>query len=216
MSGLGSPHVLVLAKSPEPGKVKTRLCPPCTPAEAAEIAAAALADTLEEVTRSGAYRFLLALDGPVGPWIPPVFEVFPQRGDGFDERLANAWDDAGGPGVQVGMDTPQLTATRLDEALDLLGSPAVDAVLGGADDGGWWLIGLTDPDPAVFLGVPMSTASTGTAQRRRLHELGLRTASVAPLRDVDTFADALVVAADSGCGPRFAAAVRAQAARSAA
>ena len=86
-------HVLVLAKAPLAGKVKTRLCPPYTIEEAAAIAEAALADTLEAVARCQADREVIALDGPPGPWLPPGFELLAQRGQRFDARLANAWSD---------------------------------------------------------------------------------------------------------------------------
>ena len=68
-------HVLVMAKAPVPGRVKTRLCPPCTPDEAAAITEAALADTLAAVARCGAGRRIIALDGAPGPWLPARFEV---------------------------------------------------------------------------------------------------------------------------------------------
>jgi hypothetical protein len=187
-------HVIVMAKSPIPGRVKTRLCPPCTPKQAAAVAEAALADTLETVTRCGADRFLLALDGPVGPWLPAGFEVFAQRGTGLAERLAAAWSVAAGRGIQIGMDTPQIRRADLDHALHVLDGAATDAVLGPAEDGGWWLIGLEEPDDEVFIGVPMSERGTGAAQLRRLQDLGRRTRLLAPLNDVDTFADAREVA----------------------
>lgn len=184
---------LVLAKAPVPGRVKTRLCPPLSPREAAAVAEAALADTLDAVARCGADRLVIALDGSPGPWLPPGFGVVPQRGDGLDERLAAAWDDAGGPGVQVGMDTPQLTPDLLDLALSRL--ERHEAALGLALDGGWWAIALRRPDPACFLGVPMSSAVTGRAQRRRLADLGLSVATLPVLRDIDTAGDLAAVAA---------------------
>ncbi|MFN2507027.1 MAG: DUF2064 domain-containing protein, partial [Acidimicrobiales bacterium] len=98
-----------MVKAPVAGQVKTRLCPPCTPAEAAALAAAALADTLAAVAACGATRRILALSGEPGPWLPPAFEVVAQCEGGLDRRLAHAWAVAGGPGVQIGMDTPQVT-----------------------------------------------------------------------------------------------------------
>ena len=187
-------HVLVMAKAPEPGRVKTRLCPPCDPVEAAILAEAALADTCDAVARSGARRRVVALDGEPGRWLPPSFEVITQRGRSLDERLANAWVDTGGPGVQIGMDTPQVTPAALDGALALLDAPSTTALLGPAVDGGWWAIGLERPDPRVFRGVPMSAPYTGAAQRRRLRALGHRVAELAPMRDVDRIEDALAVA----------------------
>lgn len=188
----GATVALVVAKAPVPGRVKTRLCPPLSPVEAAAVAEAALADTLEAVLRCGADRFLLALDGDPGSWLPPGFEVVDQRGDGLDQRLAAAWEDAGGPGVQVGMDTPQLRTADLDAALARLDDH--DAALGLAEDGGWWAIALRRPDPVCFLGVPMSTARTGAAQRRRLLDLGLSVADLPTLRDIDEIDDLRAVA----------------------
>lgn len=187
-------NVLVMAKEPVPGRVKTRLCPPFTLAEAAEIAQAALADTLEAVTRSGAGRFVLALDGRPGDWLPPGFEVIPQVAGGLDARLAAAWAHVGGPGVQIGMDTPQVTSGLLNDALARL-SHADDAVLGPAEDGGWWAVGFHKPEPRAFLGVPMSTARTGEHQRARMRELGLMVSTLPTLRDIDTAEDAAAVAA---------------------
>lgn len=194
----GGPHVLVMAKSPRPGRVKTRLCPPLTPDEAAAVAASALADTLDAVAACGAARKIVALDGAPGPWLPPGFEVIAQRGGSLDERLANAWADAGGPGVQIGMDTPQITAADLDRLLAVVtepGRPRRRAVLAPAEDGGWWAIGLPgdDPDP-VFTGVPMSTPWTGAAQQRRLRELGYEVVAGPLRRDIDTAADLATVA----------------------
>ena len=191
----GTEHVLVMAKAPIPGRVKTRLCPPLTPREAADIAAAALADTLAAVASCGTRRRIVALDGAPGPWLPPGFEVIPQGGDGFDARLANAWVAAAGPGVQIGMDTPQVTATDLNDALSLLDEGGRPAVLGPALDGGWWLIGWRAADPwAVFRGVPMSTDRTGSVQARRLRRLGLELRTVAPARDIDTADDLAAIA----------------------
>lgn len=111
-------HLLVIAKAPVPGRVKTRLCPPLTPTEAAAVAAAALADTLDAVAGCAADRKILALDGNPGDWLPPGFEVIPQRGATFCHRLAHAWSDASGPGLQIGMDTPQVTSELLDRCLE--------------------------------------------------------------------------------------------------
>ena len=207
-----SPHVLVMAKAPVPGRVKTRLCPPCSPAQAATIAEAALADTLEAVAACGAARKAVALDGDPGPWMPAGFEVLHQRGDTLSERLAHAWADVGGPGIQIGMDTPQVAGSDLDQLLAMLqaASPGRHrrAVLGPAVDGGWWVIGLPVCDPvAVFAGVPTSSPQTGVQQHRRLLELGFDVAVAARRRDVDTIEDLLAVAASSPC-TRTAAAAR--------
>lgn len=280
-------QLLVIAKAPVPGRVKTRLCPPCTPAEAAQIAAAALADTLKAALATPAIRHTLVLDGfhpappdtgEVFPALPGAGEVFPvppssgrnfpapsgfgesfppppgsggnflappggggdlraplgaggnfpaslvvdgnfpapagwnlvpQRGDGLGERLANAFADTALPGVPallIGMDTPQVTTELLrDAAARLL---RAGSVLGPAEDGGWWALGLTDPAAAsVLAGVPMSTAETGARTLAALREIGVCPAPLPPLRDVDTIADALAVAAACPPGSHFPAAV---------
>jgi len=189
-----SPSIIVLAKSPRPGLVKTRLCPPCTLREAAGLAGAALADTLETVSDTPARARVLALEGPSGPWVPDGFVIVPQVGRGLDERLANAFAAVTGAAVLIGMDTPQISLELLVDAMQTLLEPDVDAVLGTATDGGWWAIGLRHADPRVFIDVPMSTDHTGADQLARLQALGYRTRRLAELQDVDTFADALDVA----------------------
>ena len=190
-----------MAKAPVPGRVKTRLCPPCSPHQAAAIAEAALADTLDSVAQCRADARILALDGTPGDWLPHGFDVIPQRGVGLADRLANAWADAAGFtagwGVQIGMDTPQVRSEQLDDILDLMScGDDRTAVLGPATDGGWWVIGLPGTNPgAAFTGVPMSTPLTGQFQRERLRRLGLAVMTVPTLTDIDTMDDLLAVAA---------------------
>ncbi|MFJ5552194.1 DUF2064 domain-containing protein [Streptomyces sp. NPDC093225] len=183
--------LLVIAKEPVPGRVKTRLTPPFTPEEAAALAAAALADTLAAVAAAPADRRVLVLDGEPGPWLPPGFEVVPQCGGGLDVRLAAAFADCTGPALLIGMDTPQVTPELLAPALDFGGC---GAWFGPAADGGFWALGLAVPDPALLLGVPMSVPETGAVQYGRLRAAGLRTRLLPRLRDVDTAADAAEVA----------------------
>lgn len=199
-------HLLVMAKAPVSGRVKTRLCPPCTLAEAAMLAEAALADTLEAVAATGADRRIVALDGEPGVWLPPGFEIVAQQGHGLAARLAHAWAWAGGPGLQIGSDTPQVTPALLESSLARIEEPGTDAVIGPATDGGWWAIGFRRPVHDPFRGVPMSSPGTADAQRARLASLGLRTVDLPELADVDTFPTAVAVA---GLAPttRFAAAL---------
>jgi rSAM/selenodomain-associated transferase 1 len=187
------PAVAVIAKAPVPGRVKTRLCPPFTPAEAAALAEAALRDTLAALRGVRGVRRAIVLDGAPGPWLGPGIEVVPQRGGDLGERLAGAFADLGGPALVVGMDTPQVTPAQLRGALAIL--ERRDAVLGSALDGGYWAIGLAVPDPRVFAGVPMSRPDTAARQRARLRELGLSWAERERLRDVDDAAGAHAVAA---------------------
>ena len=128
----------------------------------------------------------------------------PQRGDGLAERLAAAFEDAGGPAFLVGMDTPQVTPALLAAGLDAV--VRGEAAFGAALDGGYWGIGLHEPDARVFEGVPMSAGNTGAVQRGRLAILGLRTRTLPPLRDIDTIEDARAVALEAP-GSRLAAAL---------
>ena len=191
------PALLVIAKQPIPGRVKTRLCPPCTPDQAAALAGAALRDTLAAVAATPARRRVLIFEGDPAGIRPEGFDTLPQRGDGLGERLAAAFADVGTPAFLVGMDTPQLTSEDLAAGLAAMADPDVDAVIAPTDDGGYWCIGLTRPLPGAFDGVAMSSEHTYAQQLMRLHELGARTRVIGPLRDVDTFADATLVAAQA-------------------
>ncbi|MFH8568188.1 DUF2064 domain-containing protein [Streptomyces sp. NPDC017993] len=202
----GPTTVLVIAKEPLPGRVKTRLTPPYTPHEAAELAEAALHDTLQAVRAMPARRRVVVLDGRPGNWLPPGFEIRPQSTGGLDERLAAAFAGSQGPTLLIGMDTPQVTAQLLAPALHTDAWQECDAWLGPAEDGGFWALGLAVPDPRLLRGVPMSTHRTGAAQRARLTAAGLRIRELPPLRDVDTAADAEEVAASAPHG-RFATAL---------
>ncbi|MGW0661423.1 TIGR04282 family arsenosugar biosynthesis glycosyltransferase [Streptodolium elevatio] len=183
------PTLLVIAKSPSPGRVKTRLTPPLTPEQAADIAEAALADTLDAVRLAPARRRVLVLDGRPRAWFPPDVEVVPQCGGGLDERLAAAFAACTGPTLLIGMDTPQVTADLLTVDWTL-----ADAWFGAASDGGFWALGLRDPVPALLLGVPMSVPHTGRVQYERLVAAGLTVRNLPVLNDIDTADDLADVA----------------------
>ncbi|MEO8518115.1 MAG: DUF2064 domain-containing protein [Dermatophilaceae bacterium] len=186
--------LLVIAKSPVAGQVKTRLTTGFTPAQAAALAQASLRDTLDTVIAAPASRRVIAWDGALRSWLPDGVQVLAQRGDGLDERISNAleegFDHPGyGPVLLVGMDTPQLRPAHL--GLDWGGA---DAVLGLCPDGGFWALGLRHFHPDVVKGVPMSTPQTGRYQLERLRSLGFVVKLLDPMRDVDTPADAAAVA----------------------
>jgi len=192
-------QVVVIAKEPVPGRVKTRLTPPFTPVEAAALAEAALVDTLTAVADTNVARRVLALDGVPGLWLPPGFDVISQRGAGLDERIAWALTDAHVtlplPLVLIGMDTPQVTPGLLAAAAEPLVSNTADATFGMAEDGGFWLLGLRKVDPGLVLGVPMSQPDTGARQLARLEQAGLRIRQLPELIDVDTVREADRIAA---------------------
>jgi rSAM/selenodomain-associated transferase 1 len=211
-------RALVLAKAPVAGRVKTRLGADVGMAYAAELAAAALLDSLEACSEAfGPGACWLSLSGDLAAAVRADeladavrgWTVVPQRGEDFGERLVNAHLDAGtveGAVVQIGMDTPQVTAADLAAVAD--GLVEHEAVLGDAPDGGWWVLGLRRPDAAAALrGVPMSTPTTGADTRAALEAAGLTVGATAELSDVDTIADADEVAALPPTG-RFATAWR--------
>ncbi|MFF1417676.1 DUF2064 domain-containing protein [Streptomyces sp. NPDC058280] len=198
--------LLVIAKAPVAGRVKTRLTPPFLAEEAAALAEASLVDTLAAVLAAPARRRVLVLDGVPGDWLPAGIEVVPQSDGRLDERLAAAFAQCAGPAVLVGMDTPQLTPELLAPALAPDAWQGCDAWFGPAVDGGFWALGLAAPDPALLRGVPMSVPETGAVQRERLTNAGLAVRDLPLLRDVDTAHDAELVAADAP-GSRFAAAL---------
>ncbi|HEU5387963.1 MAG TPA: TIGR04282 family arsenosugar biosynthesis glycosyltransferase [Streptosporangiaceae bacterium] len=201
-------QVVVIAKEPVPGRVKTRLTPAFTPLEAAALAEASLTDTLDAVSRAPVARRVLALSGRPGRWLPPGFDVIGQRGQGLDERIAWALSDARVtlplPVVLIGMDTPQVTPELLAAAAEPLVSRTADATFGMAEDGGFWLLGLREVDPDLILGVPMSRGDTGARQLARLEQAGLRVTMLPELTDVDTAREAQQIAALAP-GSRFAA-----------
>jgi rSAM/selenodomain-associated transferase 1 len=206
-SRLLAAQVVVIAKEPVPGRVKTRLTPAFTPLQAAALAEASLADTLAAVSRTTVARRVLALDGRPGPWLPDGFDVIGQRGTGLDERIAWALADARVtlplPVVLIGMDTPQVTPALLAAAAEPLVSRTADATFGMAEDGGFWLLGLRELDPDLILGVKMSQGDTGARLLARLDRAGLRVTHLPELTDVDTVREAQQVAALTP-GSRFA------------
>ena len=208
--------VLVVAKAPVPGQVKTRLAAGVGNHAAAAIAAAALLDTLDAVAAAPVEARVVALAGELddasnGDEIRSSlsdFTVVEQRGAGFAERLVNAHLDAaaacdGLPVLQIGMDTPQVTAELIAEcARELL---AADAVLGPARDGGWWVLGVADAAMADCLrAVPMSRSDTGFVTFAALRDEGVDVSLVPALADVDTVDD--IDAVRRACVPssRFA------------
>ena len=211
--------VLVVAKAPVPGLAKTRLAARVGERTAADIAAAALLDTLDAVAAAPVCARVVALTGDLGAATLrdeirarlADFTVIDQRGADFGERLANAHHDAaaaGLPVLQIGMDTPQVTAGLIAECATAL--TRGQAVLGIARDGGWWVLGVSDPVLADCLRtIPMSRTDTGAATLAALHDTGIAVDLVAELADVDTLDDVDVVRRACLPGSRFARVTRA-------
>jgi uncharacterized protein len=213
--------VLVVAKAPVPGQAKTRLAAGVGNQAAADIAAAALLDTLDAVAAAPVEAPVVALTGDMDDASNSDeirdrladFTVVEQRGADFAERLANAHRDAaaaftGLPVLQIGMETPQVTADLIGEWVrELL---AADAVLGPARDGGWWVLGVADAAMADCLRtVPMSRSDTGVVTLGALGDAGAYVSLVPALADVDTVDDIDAVRNACAPGSRFALVTRA-------
>ena len=207
---------LIVAKAPVPGLAKTRLAAALGDGVAAGIAAAALLDTLDAVADTPLAAKVVAMTGDLASACQSEairerlsgFTVVEQRGDSFADRLANAHADAASaagpmPVLQIGMDTPQVTAELLTRcARALLGA---HAVVGPARDGGWWLLGVADAATAECLRlVPMSRPDTGALTYAALLQTGSPVIVLEELADVDTVADISVVRADCRPSGRFA------------
>lgn len=189
--------VIVMAKECLPGRVKTRLTPPLSPQQAARVAAACLADTLELARAVPARRRLLSftvLDAPPGA---EGFEIVAQRGGGLDERIADALDHATGTTLVLGMDTPHAARDDLAPVIDAWPDD-VDAWFGPAVDGGFWALALREPRGDLVRGVAMSRDDTGARQRARLDSAGLRVGTLATLTDIDTASDLHLVSQLTG------------------
>jgi uncharacterized protein len=212
--------LLVVAKAPVPGRAKTRLAATVGDRVAAEIAAAALLDTLDAVANTPVAARVVALTGELDAAAGAAeirrrlasFTVIGQRGNDFGDRLANAHADAatvvGQPVLQIGMDTPQVTAELLhDCGRRLVESPGV---LGLAPDGGWWALGVHSPALAECLrDVPMSQPDTGALTLKALRSNGVDVALLGELADFDIADDVAAVRAVCRPGSRFASVSRA-------
>lgn len=203
---MSTPVVLVVAKVPIPGQVKTRLAATQGPVRAALLATAALLDTLDACEEAfGLARCHVALAGELGQLADAelatrlaAWRMHRQRGGGLGARIANAHRDVHlathAPIVQIGMDTPQVSPVLLRSVA--VAVAAHRPVLGLADDGGWWVLATCLASQVDGLEeVPMSTPGTGLATCEVLRAGGVQVAAAPVLRDVDEAADAELVAA---------------------
>ena len=189
--------LVIIAKECLPGRVKTRLHPELSFEQAAEAAAASLADTFAALAELPAERRILAFDGIVAPLGSEPYDVMPQAAGDLDERLAAVFDAAEGPTLLVGMDTPQLRAEHLARFFPWPdnGTDGADFVFGPALDGGFWCLGMREPRGDLIRGVAMSRDDTGVRQLQRLAAAGGDIRMLPPLMDVDTIVEARAVAA---------------------
>lgn len=194
--------LVLIAKETLPGRVKTRLHPPLSLAQAAELAAASIADTFAALEGIPATRRILLFDGNHLPPGSEQYDVMNQLAGDLDVRLGAMFDACDGPTVLIGMDTPQVSAEHLAPAFETWPHD-VAAWFGPASDGGFWALGLAEPNGDLLRGVPMSRADTGSIQLQRLKAAGLGVGMLPRLTDVDTIDTAREVAALAP-GGRFA------------
>ena len=213
--------LVVIAKAPVPGFAKTRLAAAVGDTAAADIAAATLLDTLDAVDATPVQDRVVALTGDldrascaaeIRSRLDDV-HVVEQRGDDFSARLANAIVDAAEaagprPVLLIASDTPQVTSDLLADCANAL--LATDVVFGLARDGGWWVLGVTEPAMAQCLHtIPTSRSDTGPATLEAMRDNGFAVTLVAELSDVDTVDDVEMVRVECKPDSRFMHAIQA-------
>jgi rSAM/selenodomain-associated transferase 1 len=188
--------LIIFAKEPRPGQVKTRLSPPLSPEEAAQLYHSFIEDILEEMARVPEVRLAVAFSPPGAQVFfrglaPPGTTLFPQEGADLGKRMARAFARgfaAGfGPVMLRGSDVPDLPAAVVSEAKEVLAAGQAQVVLGPATDGGYHLVGLTEPQPRLFQGPAWSSSTVLTDTLRLARQLGLRVHLLPPWADIDTY-----------------------------
>lgn len=194
--------LVIFGKAPIPGQVKTRLCPPLTPDEAATLHGSFVLDMLER-SKTAVAKLKLPLDRYLAclPSSTLVFfkimeerqsvNLVDQVGDDLGTRMQHTFETMFMKGYQrvfiVGTDVPSLPLDHYTQALALLAEN--DLVLGPALDGGYYLIGLKHMVPDLFVGIPWSTDRVLAMTQEKATTLRLKTALLPPWRDIDTIED---------------------------
>ncbi len=186
--------VAIMAKAPREGEVKTRLCPPLSLADAAELYSRFLLDKIEQVRSLKAASLAIAYAPAEAraffEKIAPGFVLVGQRGADLGERLANSLGellDGGYWGaLAIDSDTPTLPLGFLQQAIDLVMRPEIDVVLGPTEDGGYYLIGLRTVHRELFEAMAWSTNQVLGETIRRSDAKGLRVACLPAWYDIDT------------------------------
>jgi rSAM/selenodomain-associated transferase 1 len=190
--------LIVMAKEPSPGGTKTRLSPPLTAEQAADLYRCFLLDTLNLMSRVTPAQPVIAYapreaEPAFRKLAPPGFALIPQVGADLGERLDRVVADCLLEGyrqaVIVASDSPTIPLAILEQAFAELDHPAVDVVLGPCDDGGYYLVGVKRRCPALFRGIVMSTATVLEETLARARQEGLRVTCLPPWYDIDTFED---------------------------
>lgn len=192
-----APCLVVVAKQPELGKVKTRIAAVLGDDRAVELYRCALFDTLALATSITDVAHVLtyapATDDARDYFkqVAPAFELFPQPGATLGERLGGAFAHLlrrYGPVVSIGSDSPDLPAAFIARAFEILRGEA-DVVLGPADDGGYYLLGMQTMQPTLFEGIHWSTNVVAEQTRDRAADAQLKLVELPPWHDLDTVDD---------------------------
>jgi rSAM/selenodomain-associated transferase 1 len=203
--------LLVMAKQPEAGRTKTRLTPHLSEREAADLYRCLLSDTLELMRQVPSVQPIIAYHPEQAQaffrdFAPPDFDFVPQVGADLGARLDNVLTHCLKNGYRqaavMNSDGPTLPLAYLEQAFGALDDPAVDVVLGPSDDGGYYLIGLKGPCPALFRGIVMSTATVLAETLALAKQEGLRTVCLPSWYDVDTYEDLARLTKDLSSLPR--------------
>jgi rSAM/selenodomain-associated transferase 1 len=187
----------VMTKVPQAGQVKTRLVPPLTPEEAAELNKSFLRDTAAAISNATTSEEAcgIAVYTPIGAELvyvdilPADFVLLPQRGESFGERLYFATVDlfkcGFGSVCLIDSDSPTVPAKNFKQAVKLLQRPGERIVLGPSDDGGYYLIGLKKPHREVFERIDWSTERVLDQTVRRAAASGLEVELLSTGYDID-------------------------------
>ena len=186
----------VMTKAPRAGQVKTRLVPPLSPEEAAQLNVCFLRDTATAIARACSTTARgVGVYTPIGAEavyidiLPGDFELLPQRGDGFGDRLSFATADLFQCGFAsvclIDSDSPTVSADVYAEAVEMLSQPGDRVVLGPSDDGGYYLIGLKESRRELFERIDWSTERVLEQTKQRARELSLDVSLLSTGYDVD-------------------------------
>jgi uncharacterized protein len=185
--------IAIMAKAPQAGEVKTRLCPPLSRADAAELYRRFLLDKIEQVMTLKAASLAIAYTPAEAraffEEVAPGFVLVQQRGADLGDRLAGSLGELlrGHRGaIAIDSDTPTLPVAFLQQAVDLIATPGVDVVLGPTEDGGYYLIGLRAIHRELFESMAWSTNAVLPETIRRADAKGLRVTCLSPWYDIDT------------------------------
>lgn len=187
-----------MAKVPGATTVKSRLHPSITPERATELYRCFLLDRLDALAALPGIAPVIAFTpddarSALEALAPPGFALVPQRGADLGQRLANLLADLVGRGhpaaIAIDSDSPTLPMAYVLEAALKLESSAADVVLGPCDDGGYYLIGVREPRPEIFEGIPWSSERVTPVTLEKARGLGLRVHLLPSWFDVDTEAD---------------------------